>query len=32
MGMGSAASVILFLIMLVMIIAYGKLFGKEELD
>jgi ABC-type sugar transport system permease subunit len=32
MGMGSAASVILFLIMLAMIIAYGKLFGKEELD
>ncbi len=32
MGMGSAASVILFLIMLLMIIAYARLFGKEELD
>jgi ABC-type sugar transport system permease subunit len=32
MGMGSAASVILFLIMLAMIIAYARLFGKEEAD
>jgi len=32
MGMGSAASVILFLIMLAMIIAYGRLFGREEAD
>jgi len=28
--MGSAASVILFLIMLAMIIAYAKLFGKRK--
>ena len=32
MGMGSAASVILFLIMLAMIIAYARLFGREEVD
>jgi len=32
MGLGSAASVILFLIMLVLIIFYVKLFGKEEVD
>jgi ABC-type sugar transport system permease subunit len=32
MGMGSAASVILFLIMFAMIIAYARLFGREEID
>jgi ABC-type sugar transport system permease subunit len=31
-GMGSAASVVLFLIMLAMIIAYTKLFRREEID
>jgi ABC-type sugar transport system permease subunit len=30
LGMGSASSVILFLIMLAMIIAYTRLFGREE--
>lgn len=30
MGMGTAASVILFIIMLALIIAYARLFGKEE--
>ena len=32
MGMGSASSVILFIIMLALIIAYARLFGKEEVD
>jgi ABC-type sugar transport system permease subunit len=32
MGLGSAASIILFLIMLALIIAYVKLIGKEEVD
>ena len=32
MGMGSASSVILFLIMLALIIAYARLFRKEEVD
>jgi len=32
MGMGSASSVILFLIMLALIIAYARLFRKEEAD
>ncbi|MBM3705116.1 MAG: sugar ABC transporter permease [Actinobacteria bacterium] len=31
-GMGSAASVILFIIMLAMIIIYTKLFGREETE
>lgn len=32
MGMGAASSVILFLIMLALIIAYARLFRKEEVD
>ena len=31
-GMGSAAAVILFIIMLAMIFLYTKLFGKEDID
>lgn len=32
MGMGTASSVILFIIMLALIIIYARLFGKEEVD
>jgi ABC-type sugar transport system permease subunit len=32
MGLGSAGSVILFLIMLALIIGYSRLFGREEVD
>lgn len=32
MGMGTAGSVILFIIMLALIIVYARLFGREEVD
>ncbi|MCL5072651.1 MAG: sugar ABC transporter permease, partial [Actinobacteria bacterium] len=32
MGMGTASSVILFIIMLALIIVYARLFGREEVD